>query len=1400
MSTLWTPAEIATQQWFKSEGIVSSGGNVTAWNDAASEATNNATVFGGTPLLSQANGIDVVSFNGSASFSHDLELVDSAVFIVGSFDNPQNSPFAGVYSNGIENTSGLMVLSSVNGGNWGTFGDAGYTSTIDVRGRVAAIGSVRSGSGSAGTFYTDGEASGTYPSSISQGGHIGGLTASVPSQGFRGEVYEIVTIDAALATQDIIDRVFGYLLWKFGQQANLPAGHPYENAAPTVEPLWTPAELTTSLWLDAADAGSITDSSGSVTEWGDKSGNGNNATVQDGSPTTGTRTIGGLNALDFVPGQNLQVLDTPSLQFGTGDFTIASVYLSDNVNRGPTSQNTILSKDFTNWEEYIYQGGNSSYIGGQGFGLSGTASNGVAYIKATQRSGSDSVLRVDGTERDTLSGAPVDVSGVGTNIAIGKRVGGSASTFGMDGLIGEIVVVPTGALEDMELLEGYLAWKWGLQANLPAGHPYENAPPTIDTPDGPTINTQPQSQTVEEGQTATFSVSATSSGGSLSYQWYRGGVAVSGATAASYGVVAALADDGDSVYVEVTDDNGTVQSNTVTLTVTAIPQLPVITEQPTPQTAAVGDTATFSVTATSSSPLSYQWYRDGSPVLGETNSTFSITPETEDEGGEVYVLVNNVNGTVQSNTVTFTVASADGLTYTLEFDESRFPLRKRGVVVLNQPLAEGDYIQVERNTPIIKTYEAVRKQPFDSNAFEEQMDRLCLIEQEIEGHACDCRGIVDDNDPDSNPIPVPDGGLAPCLPYSCSALKDYLQTQTSVGFTYLPDDEGQDAFLAPSDSTQIIPWRGPGQLGTGDEGDELLNPPSAPVGTYEPFTLLTDNCGNVPQRYALRSLDSSLAGNQMDVPNGGAVEQAISASTTHTVNMICLNDWNLAFGNINLYFHSRIGRYFTSNPANGGIVDITARAEVRISENSNAQGQRTTEITIQRQGGPSGAVPLTVTSPQSAWPENTTSNAVSVVTSVNPQAVGFTMSITVKVDGQQVNSAFFDDTVIDDPAYLDFLGFDAVDGVKTQTTFLSKAGTYTNWLNINTGGDNSSAYHLAFARNQADYQPPEWCPGPSPECVPYSCSALKDYLTDAAKAGQFVYAPDDEGADAFYDDLGVPFSARLVAWRGPSQLGTVNDSDVINPFGTGIVAGVRQATTLTDNCEGEGAIRHTLFTQFNAGSGGSFSPEVGLDVANAIDASRQHTISVVATNTWQRAFGVTNFYSHTRTGQFLFDNLAQSGISLVCNIDITEGSNAQGQRQAQIVFSRQGGPSGGVDEVHLSEQSLWPANTTVNAVSVVNTVSEFADGFEMRAQVFVDGTQIISATTSQARFDFDNTNLLAYLGFDAVTAQKTFTGLLSDSRVDLNWLTFDPTGDSSGEYALAFARNQADYQPAFYCP
>ena len=64
---------------------------------------------------------------------------------------------------------------------------------------------------------------------------------------------------------------------------------------------FTPASLSPIVWLDAADTATITSSSGSVSQWDDKSGNGFNVVQATGlnQPTTGTRTLKGLNVIDF---------------------------------------------------------------------------------------------------------------------------------------------------------------------------------------------------------------------------------------------------------------------------------------------------------------------------------------------------------------------------------------------------------------------------------------------------------------------------------------------------------------------------------------------------------------------------------------------------------------------------------------------------------------------------------------------------------------------------------------------------------------------------------------------------------------------------------------------------------------------------------------------------------------------------------------------------------------------------------------------------------------------------------------------------------------------------------------------------------------------------------------------
>lgn len=93
---------------------------------------------------------------------------------------------------------------------------------------------------------------------------------------------------------------------------------------------------------------------------------------------------------------------------------------------------------------------------------------------------------------------------------------------------------------------------------------------TVAVPVPVTFSTQPQSMSAAVGHKATFTVAASGSG-TLSYQWKKGGVAIAGATSASYTTPTLTLADSGSVYTcEVTGKAGTVASNAATLTVQAL--------------------------------------------------------------------------------------------------------------------------------------------------------------------------------------------------------------------------------------------------------------------------------------------------------------------------------------------------------------------------------------------------------------------------------------------------------------------------------------------------------------------------------------------------------------------------------------------------------------------------------------------------------------------------------------------------------------------------------------------------------------------------------------------------------------------------------------------------------------
>lgn len=177
----------------------------------------------------------------------------------------------------------------------------------------------------------------------------------------------------------------------------------------------------------------------------------------------------------------------------------------------------------------------------------------------------------------------------------------------------------------------------------------------------PTITAQPQPFTVTNGFTASFSVTA--NGQSLFYQWYfNTNTLLTGQTSST---LVFTANSGSAGYysVVVTNTGGAVTSSAALLTVVPAITKPAITTQPTSQSVTNGLTANFSVAATGSTPLNYQWYFNnntgnpnllGSGLAGQAGSTLNFTVATNN-AGYYTVIVTNAGGNATSSPALLTV-------------------------------------------------------------------------------------------------------------------------------------------------------------------------------------------------------------------------------------------------------------------------------------------------------------------------------------------------------------------------------------------------------------------------------------------------------------------------------------------------------------------------------------------------------------------------------------------------------------------------------------------------------------------------------------------------------------------------------------------------------------------------
>ncbi|MBT7067357.1 MAG: hypothetical protein HN919_13720 [Verrucomicrobia bacterium] len=238
-----------------------------------------------------------------------------------------------------------------------------------------------------------------------------------------------------------------------------------------VEAAWTPADITTALWLDANDGSTIhtDDAVGFVSQWDDKSGNDKHAIQVTGSnqPETDLRTIGGLNVIAFNgSSQYLTVNGSISAQPCTVFFVAKTTigpgrdYLFDGAN----SARSMVALN--------YEGTVQMYAGGWGDSGISTPTDPCIVAAAFNTTSSDEIA-VDGVNVTGLSvGGGTLTDGMNLGVATDEAY------HWLEGDIAEFIIV-SGAPDETarQKMEGYLAWKWGLESNLPIGHPYKTAAP-----------------------------------------------------------------------------------------------------------------------------------------------------------------------------------------------------------------------------------------------------------------------------------------------------------------------------------------------------------------------------------------------------------------------------------------------------------------------------------------------------------------------------------------------------------------------------------------------------------------------------------------------------------------------------------------------------------------------------------------------------------------------------------------------------------------------------------------------------------------------------------------------------------------------------------------------------------
>lgn len=470
-----------------------SGTTVTQWRDKSQFTYATNTVGGTTTVLAGGlNDLNVLGFSSSYLFAPIAPAWNGermTALIVGTLCNVNTSPRflaagrcnvndtldSSVAALFYRNTTGTNITTYRNNITFQTALSAYQTPFLGSA--VLTTGQIQQALNGANPGTSNGTNSSLFNVNMIAFG--GDTNTANTANTLSGRIGEIVMFNIDLdpfARQ----KMEGYLAWKWGIQTLLPTSHPFYINKPLSNQSFSPTLFSSlQLWLDAQDSSTLSLSGSAITQWADKSGNNRNARGFNNNPTYSTTALNNYPAAQLSSNAAFQA----PLPFGLTNNGLSAFIVFQKTGTANSGE-TIITRGTNNLAGPIdiqttsrFRGNGSSQTSAtSGFNIA-TATTPVVFDFYAASSGwieyANGTNVLSNTTAVTFADAP-NVS----SIYIGTRADGFGPLW-FTGGVGEVLVYNRQlATGERQTVEGYLAWKWGLQANLPDTHPYKYMNPS----------------------------------------------------------------------------------------------------------------------------------------------------------------------------------------------------------------------------------------------------------------------------------------------------------------------------------------------------------------------------------------------------------------------------------------------------------------------------------------------------------------------------------------------------------------------------------------------------------------------------------------------------------------------------------------------------------------------------------------------------------------------------------------------------------------------------------------------------------------------------------------------------------------------------------------------------------